>query len=74
MKIEKKDVILFWLRRHEREIEARVAPPDQTVLAKQGLTYTARIQAAKDAEERANSTTVQLESIRAAIRYIEENG
>ena len=73
-KIENKNAVVFWLRRHAREVETRIAQPDQTTLAKQGLSYTARMQAAADADSRADSAKVELQSLLAAVAFIEEHG
>ena len=72
--IENKEAVLFWLRRHAKEVAARAQPPSQEMMAERGMPYTERSRAVQAALQQADGSAVELKSLEEAIKYIEENG
>jgi hypothetical protein len=73
-KLANKDVVLFWLRRHVREVEAKTASPNQEAMASAGMAYGDRAKIIAQAEEKAEASKVELRSLGEAIAFIEEHG
>ena len=73
-KLENKDVVVFWLKRQITRIEEAVKPPSQEAMAQQRMTYADRQQAVTEAEKQTEVRRVELASLQAALRFIEENG
>ena len=73
LKLEKKDVVLTWLRRHERALLAKVAEPTQTAMAEQGVPYVERSRVIAQAQKNKEESKVELASLQAAIKFIEEH-
>ncbi len=72
-KIENKGVVLFWLRRHARAIEAKTQMPSHESMAESRMSYAERGRALEAAQKEAEGAKVELASLNEAIRFIEEN-
>ena len=70
-KIENKEKVLFWLKRREKVLEAgRI---DHEAFAREGVPYATRAKIEGDAAKAGAANHAELESIQAAILFIEEN-
>ncbi len=68
----KKNVVLFWLERHARELEATKV--DHVALAQSGVSYGARRVANEAAARQAEEHAVELRALRSAAKFLKEQG
>jgi hypothetical protein len=64
----KRDVVVFWLERHLRQIEPEEV--DHVALAKAGASYSARRTADEKATKQAQERKVELAAFRTAVKYV----
>jgi hypothetical protein len=68
-----KAIVLFWLSRHLRQLESMVEGVKHVDMAEAGLSYSQRSASLEALDSARDATKVQIESVKAAIRYIEES-
>lgn len=65
-----KDVVVFYLRRHLRDLEDRVSPVDLKKMAEQGKSYGKRKDAVTAAEKAQEQLATEIRAYEEAIRIV----
>ena len=67
----RKDIIVFWMERRIRQLEAD--PINHVALAQAGASYAERRAAEETAAKQADAHKVEMHALQAALKYLKAN-